>query len=95
MFVNILTFKTNEKGILNTNYLSMFEDNFKEKPKGLDRLHIFKDKKKTNKYYLIEYWKSKDMKDIMESSNNYPYLNRLHKISDEMSFKKIEGDVVI
>lgn len=95
MFVNILSFKTNEKGILNNNYLSMFEDNFKEKPKGLDRLHIFKDKKKTNKYYLIEYWESKDLKNEMESSDNFPYLNQLHRISNEKSFKKIECDVII
>ncbi len=93
MYVNILSFKVNKKGGISSNELSMFEGN--KKPTGLDRFHIFKDKKKENKFYLIEYWKSIIFKIKMENSSNYPYLNKIHQISNEKNYKKIECDVVI
>jgi len=93
MYVNILSFKVNEKGGITSNELSMFEGN--QKPVGLDRFHIFKDKKKENNFYLIEYWKSILFKDQMENSSNYPHLNKIHKLSNEKNYKKIECDIVI
>ncbi len=93
MFVNILTFKINEKKGITSNELSMFEDSIK--PEGLDQYHVFKDKKKENKFYLIEYWKSIQSKEKMESSTNYPYLNKIHKISGKKNYKRIECNVVI
>ena len=93
MFVNILSFKVNKRGGISPNELSMFEDN--KKPNGLDRFHIFKDHKKENIYYLIEYWKSILYKNKMEKSSNYPYLNKIHKIASEENYTKIECDVVI
>ena len=95
MYVNILTFKINEKEGISSNELSMLDDNILKKPKGLDRLHVFKDKKKKNKFYLIEYWTSMDLKDQMEKSSNYPFLSKLHRISTASPYKKIECDVVI
>ncbi len=95
MYVNILSFEINEKGGLTSNDLSMFEDDVKRKPKGLDRFHIFKDKKEVNKFYLIEYWNSIQFKDIMERSQEFPYLNKLHRLSNQKNYKKIECDVVI
>jgi quinol monooxygenase YgiN len=93
MYVNILSFKLNEKDGISSNELSMFEDN--SKPKGLDRFHIFKDHKKENKFYLIEYWTSILFKNRMENSSNFPYLNKIHKLSNEKNYKKIECDIVI
>lgn len=95
MYVNILTFKINEKDGISSNELSMLEDNILTKPKGMDRLHVFKDKKESNKFYLIEYWNSKELKDKMEESSNYPCLSKIHQISFENHYKKIECDVVI
>ncbi|MDH3322729.1 MAG: hypothetical protein OEM04_07050 [Flavobacteriaceae bacterium] len=95
MFVNILSFKINKKDGITSNELSMVEDNIASKPEGLDRYHIFKDKKKENKYYLIEYWNSIKSKDKMEKSSKYQYLNKIHRISNEKNYKKIECDVVI
>jgi len=93
MYVNILSFKVNKKGGISSNELSMFEGD--KKPLGLDRFHIFKDKKKENKFYLIEYWKSIIFKNKMENSSNFPYLNKIHQIANEKNYKKIECDVVI
>ncbi len=95
MFVNILSFKVNKKGGITSNELSMFENNENTKPKGLDRYHIFKDKKKENKFYLIEYWNSIKSKKEMENSPNYPYLNKIHKMAIERNYNKIECDVII
>ncbi len=95
MYVNILTFKINEKNGISSNELSMLEDNIMTKPKGLDRLHIFKDKKTENKFYLIEYWSSKDLRDQMEGSSGYPFLSKIHQSSVANNYKKIECDVVI
>ena len=95
MYVNILTFKINENDGISSNELSMLEDNIMTKPKGLDRLHIFKDKKENNKFYLIEYWNSKELRDQMEKSSNYPGLSKIHQVSFESQYKKIECDVVI
>lgn len=95
MYVNILTFKINEKDGISSNELSMLDDNIMTKPNGLDRLHVFKDKKKKNKFYLIEYWNSKDQKDHMENSSDYPFLSKIHQTSVGNHYKKIECDVVI
>ncbi len=95
MFVNILSFKVNKKDGITSNELSMFENNENTKPKGLDRYHIFKDKKKKNKFYLIEYWNSIQSKNNMEQSSNFPNLNKIHRIANEKNYKKIECDVVI
>ena len=95
MYVNILSFKIDEKDGISGNELSMFDDNLTKKPKGLDRLHIFKDKVKENKFYLIEYWKSAEYKDRMESEDKTSVLSRIHKVSQDHRYKKIECDVVI
>lgn len=95
MFVNILTFRINEKDGISSNELSMLDDNIMTKPDGLDRLHVFKDKKRKNKFYLIEYWNSKDLKDQMENSKGYPFLSKIHQMSGANHYKKIECDVVI
>lgn len=95
MFVNILSFKINKKNGITANELSMFEDNVSSKPKGLDRYHIFKDKKRDNKYYLIEYWNSMHSKIKMEKSTNFPYLNKIHQMAKQKNYKKIECDIVI
>lgn len=95
MYVNILTFKINEKEGISSNELSMLEDNLTSKPKGLDRFHVFKDKKRENVFYLIEYWKSKDFKDKMEVSKKYCFFNKIHEISEVKRYNKIECDIVI
>jgi len=95
MYVNILTFKINEKGGLSSNELSMLEYNLTTKPKGLDRFHIFKDNKEDDQFYLIEYWKSKGFQIDMEVSKKYPIFNKIHEISKDKRYNKIECDIVI
>ncbi len=95
MYVNILTFKINEKDGISSNELSMLDDNIMTKPEGLDRLHVFKDKKKKNKFYLIEYWTSMDLKNQMEKYSSHLFLNRIHQLSVDNHYKNIECDIVI
>jgi len=95
MFVNILHFKVNENDGISSNELSMLEDNLYSKPIGLERFHIFKDKQKDNKFYLIEYWNSKDAMRSMEKSNRYLNLIKIHQLSTQNRYKKIECDVII
>lgn len=95
MFVNIIPFKVKENGGLSSNELSMLEDSTSKNPKGLDHYHIFKDTKKQNKYYLVEYWNSIKFKIDMENSSKYQNLNKIHRLSNEKNYKKIECDVVI
>ncbi len=95
MFVNILKFKLNEMDGISANELSMLEYQLQDKPNGLDRFHIFKDKKKENKYYLIEYWKNKMAKDAMENSSKFPFFNKIHQISNSKKGTNIECDILI
>ncbi len=95
MFVNILTFKINQKEGISSNELSMLDDNLTSKPKGMDRFHIFKDKKRENVFYLIEYWNSKTDKEKMEDSKMYPFFNKIHQFSNKKRINMIECDFVI
>jgi len=95
MYVNLLSFKINEKKGISSNELSMIENYTSVLPSGLDRFHIFKDKKKENKFYLIEYWNSKEAKEEMETSDKFEALSRIHKIAKKRHSKKIECDVII
>ena len=95
MYVNILKFKIDQKNGITEDVLRMFEDDFTRKPKGLDRFHIFKDKKKTNRFYLIEYWDSIDSKVLMEQSEDFPLFSKIHSASSRKHKKAIEADVVI
>lgn len=95
MYVNILSFKIDEKDGISGNEFSMFEDSLSPKPRGLDRVNIFKDKAKKNQFYLIEYWKSVDYKNNMESSEKFCTLKKIHRVAKDHRYKKIECDVVI
>ena len=95
MYVNILSFKIDEKGGISGNEFSMLEDSLSPKPRGLNRVHIFKDKAKKNQFYLIEYWKSVDFKNKLESSQKFSTLKKIHTIARDHRYKKIECDVVI
>ena len=95
MFVNLLSFKINEKKGISSNELSMIENYTSVLPKGLDRFHVFKDKKKENRFYLIEYWDSIEAKDLMERSEKFESLNKIHNIAKSGHSKKIECDVII
>ncbi len=95
MYVNIITFRINEKNGISSNELSMFENYNMILPKGLDRFHVFKDKKKVNKFYLIEYWNSIEAKEEMENSGKFETLNHIHNIANKRSSEKIECDVII
>jgi len=95
MYVNLLSFKINEKKGISSNELSMIENYTTILPEGLDRFHVFKDKKKENKFYLIEYWNSVQAKEQMENSDKFETLNRIHNIAKKRHSKKIECDVII
>ncbi len=95
MFVNILKFKLNEEKGISANELSMLEYQMQNTPEGLDRFHVFKDKKKDNKYYLIEYWKDKMAKDAMENSSKFSLLKKLHSLSKRKEASEIECDILI
>lgn len=95
MYVNLIRFKINDQEGIRSNDISLIEDNLSPLPQGLDRFHIFKDKEKTNRFYLIEYWESKEAMKAMETSDEFPLLNKIHRIGKIKPSKQRTFDVII
>ena len=70
MYTHIVSFKVKEGEGITFVELQKFEELTEAKPAGLDHFHIFKDRNEENRYFLVEYWNSKEDKDKMEDSKN-------------------------
>jgi quinol monooxygenase YgiN len=75
--------------------LQKFEELTGAKPAGLDHFHIFKDRNEENRYFLVEYWNSKEDRKKMESSKEYQLFREHRKLVIDKKFETYECDVVI
>ena len=80
MYTHIVSFKVKEGEGITFVELQKFEELTEAKPAGLDHFHIFKDRNEENRFFLVEYWHSKEDKDKMESSKEYHLFNEHRKI---------------
>ena len=95
MYVHVVSFKVKEGEGITFVELLKFEELTEAKPAGLDHFHIFKDRNDENRYFLIEYWSSKEDKDKMEASKEYQLFREHRKLVIEKKYETYECDVVI
>ncbi len=95
MYAHIVSFKVKAGEGISFVELQKFEETTEAKPAGLDHFHIFKDKNEAFKYYLIEYWNSKQDKENMENSKEHQNFHELRDIVVEKKIDVFECDVVI
>jgi quinol monooxygenase YgiN len=95
MYVYIVSFKVKEGEDITFIELQKFEENNEATPAGLDHFHIFKDRINENKYFLIEYWNSKEDKDKMEETDDHKYFHKLRRLAIEKRYESFECDLVV
>jgi len=95
MYTHIVSFKVKEGEEVSFIELQKFEELTEAKPAGLDHFHIFKDRNEENRYFLIEYWNSKDDKDKMEASKEHHLFHEQRKLVIDKKYETYECDVVI
>jgi len=95
MYTHIVSFKVKEGEGITFVELQKFEELTEAKPAGLDHFHIFKDRNEENRYFLVEYWHSKEDKDKMESSKEYHLFKEHRKIVIDKKYETYECDVII
>ena len=95
MYVHVVSFKVKEGEGITFVELQKFEELTEAKPAGLDHFHIFKDRNDTNRYFLIEYWNTKEDKEKMEGSKEYQLFREHRKLVIEKKYETYECDVVI
>ena len=86
---------TNNKVFFKIISLQKFEELTEAKPAGLDHFHIFKDRNEKNRFFLVEYWHSKDDRVKMENSKEYHLFREHRKLVIEKKYEVYECDVVI
>ncbi len=95
MYVHIVSFKIKEGEEITFVELQKFEEINEAKPAGLDHFHIFKDRIDTSRYFLVEYWKSKEDKDILEETDDHKYFHKLRKLAIEKKYETYECDLIV
>jgi len=95
MYVHIVSFKVKDGEEVTFVELQSFEELTEAKPAGLDHFHIFKDRNEDNRFFLVEYWASKDDKDKMEASKEHQLFHEHRKIIIEKKYETYECDVII
>ena len=95
MYAHIASFKVKEGEGITFVELQKFEELTEAKPAGLDHFHIFKDRNEENRFFLVEFWYSKEDKDKMENSKEYQLFKEHRKIVIEKKYETFECDVVI
>ena len=95
MYTHIVSFKVKKGEGISFIELQQFEEVTEAKPAGLDHFHIFKDRNEENRFFLVEYWNSKEDKNRMENSKEYQLLNEHRKLVIEKKYETFECDVII
>lgn len=95
MYVHIVSFKVKEGEGITFVELVIFEELTEAKPAGLDHFHIFRDRNEENRFFLVEYWHSKEDKEKMENSKEYQLFKEHRKIVVEKKYETYECDVII
>lgn len=95
MYAYIVSFRVKEGEGISFVELQKFEELIGAKPAGLDHFRIFKDRIEENKYFLIEYWNSKEDKDKLEASEEHQLFHEHRKLVIDKKCETYECDVII
>ena len=95
MYTYIVSFKVKKNEGITFVELQKFEELTEAKPSGLDHFHIFKDRNETDRYFLVEYWHSKEDRVKMENSKEYQLFREHRNLVIEKKYDVYECDVVI
>lgn len=95
MYVNIVSFVIKPHSESTFVEMQKFEENTDAKPSGLIRYHIFKDRNAKDKYWLLEYWESKEDKDKLEMTELHKKFHELRAPVLEEKPEFFECDVVV
>jgi quinol monooxygenase YgiN len=95
MYTHIVSFKVKDGEEISFIELQQFEELTEAKPAGLDHFHIFKDRNEDNRFFLVEYWHSKEDKDKMESSKEHQLFHEHRKLIIDKKYDTYECDVII
>ena len=95
MYVHIVSFKVKEGEDVTFIELQKFEENTDAKPAGLDHFHIFKDRNEENRFFLIEYWNSKEDKEKLEETPLHRHFHELRKLAVEKKYDTYECDLIV
>lgn len=95
MYAYIVSFKVKHGAGITFVELQKFEALTEAKPAGLDHFHIFKDRVEENKYFLVEYWNSKEDKDKLETSKEYQLFREHRKLVIDKKCETYECDVIV
>lgn len=95
MYVHVVSFKVKDGEGITFVELLKFKELTEAKPAGLDHFHIFRDRNDINRYFLIEYWNTKEDKDKMEGSKEYQLFREHRKLVIEKKYETYECDVVV
>jgi len=95
MYVHVVSFKVKDGEEITFVELQKFEENNEAKPAGLDHFHIFKDRNDKSRFFLLEYWNSKEDKDKMEQTEDHKYFHNLRTLAIEKKYETYECDLVV
>ena len=95
MFVNIVSFVIKPDSDITFLEMQKFEEATDAKPAGLIRYHIFKDRSAEHKYWLLEYWESKEDKEKLEKTAIHKKFHELRAPILEEKPEFFECDVIV
>ncbi len=95
MYVHIVSFKIKEGEEITFVEIQKFQEINESKPAGLDHYHIYKDRKDPSRFFLVEYWNSKEDKDELEESEDHKYFHQLRRLAIDKKYETIECDLVV
>ncbi|MGV8947583.1 MAG: antibiotic biosynthesis monooxygenase [Lutibacter sp.] len=95
MYAYIVSFRIKDGEGISFVELQKFQELTEAKPAGLDHFHIFKDRIEENKYFLIEYWNSKEDKDKLEASEEHQLFHEHRKLVIDKKCETYECDVIV
>ncbi|RXP45162.1 hypothetical protein EC396_15835 [Lutibacter sp. HS1-25] len=95
MYTYIVSFKVKEGEGISFVELQNFEELTEAKPAGLDHFHIFKDRNEQDRFFLVEYWNSKEDRLKLEKSKEYRLFREHRKLVIDKKYETFECDVII
>lgn len=95
MYVNIVSLSVKPGDETTFVEMQKFEENQDAKPNGLIKFHIFKDLNTENRYWLLEYWESKEDKEKIENSEMHKEFHKLREPVLEEKPQIFECDVIV
>lgn len=95
MYVHVVSFKVKKGEEITFVELQKFEAINEAKPAGLDHFHIFKDRNDESRFFLLEYWNSKEDKDKMEETDDHQYFHKLRSLAIEKKYETYECDLIV